>query len=91
VKTKILIVYESADGAKAFPVAKVEDRCLLTAAARSAIEAKRTEAEGLSAFDSDLGMIASEEANRLERVLSALIPELRRQGSERTMVSNMLS
>jgi hypothetical protein len=32
-KTKILIVYESADGAKALPVAKVEDRSLLMAAA----------------------------------------------------------
>jgi hypothetical protein len=53
--------------------------------ARFAIEAKRSEAEGLSTFDRNLGMMASEDANRLERILSALIPELRGQGCARPM------
>jgi hypothetical protein len=75
-KTKLLIVYESADGTKALPVAKVDNRALLLNAARQAVDEKRSEAEGLSHLDGDLGMMAVEEANRLERTLAALIPEL---------------
>lgn len=73
----LLIAYESADGSKALPVAKVDSRDVLLAAARRAIEEKRSEAEGLAGIDPNLGILADEEAKRLERTLSALIPELR--------------
>ena len=73
-KTSLLIVYESADGAKALPVAKVDNRALLIGAARQAVQERRSEAAGLGRVDSNLGIIATEEANRLERTLAALIP-----------------
>jgi hypothetical protein len=75
-KTSILIVYESANREKAFPLAQVYDHELLLAAARSAIDEKRLEARRICTLDNVLGTVAAEEANRLERTLKALIPEL---------------
>ena len=73
-KTAVLIVYESANGEKAFPLAKVCSPEVLLAAARSAIDEKRTEARSMARLDDVLGTVATEEANRLERTLMALIP-----------------
>lgn len=84
-KTKLLIVYESADGTKALPVAIVDSPALLLSAARQAIDTKRSEAEGLSSVDSTLGMMAQEEASRLERTLVVLIPELGREIGHRSL------
>ncbi len=75
-KTKLLIVYESAEGDKAVPVALIDSRALLLSAARYVISVKRSEAEGLGRVDANVGMMAREEANRLERTLAALLPEL---------------
>jgi hypothetical protein len=90
-KTKLLIVYESADGSKALPVATVDSPALLLSAARQAIDTKRSEAEGLNRVDSNLGMIAQEEANRLERTLAALIPELGREMGCRSLTTPALA
>jgi len=72
--TTLLIVYESANGEKAFPLAKVCNHDLLLAVAHSAIDEKRSEARNMTAVDDVLGTVAREEANRLERTLKALIP-----------------
>ena len=73
-KASILIVYESPNGEKAFPLAKVCNHDVLLAAARSAIDEKRSEARKMALLDNVLGTVAAEEANRLERTLEALIP-----------------
>jgi hypothetical protein len=73
-KTIVLIVYESANGEKAFPLAKVLSHDVLLAAARSAIDEKRSEARSMAALDSVIGTVAAEEAARLERTLVSLIP-----------------
>jgi hypothetical protein len=72
-KARVLIVYESANGEKAFPLAKVCNHDVLLSAARSAVDEKRSEARSLAALDNVLGTVAAEEANRLERTLKALI------------------
>ena len=73
-KAKVLIVYESANGEKAFPLARVCSHDVLLAAARSAVDEKRSEARSMAALDNVLGTVAAEEANRLEHTLKALIP-----------------
>jgi hypothetical protein len=83
-KTSILIVYESANREKAFPLAQVYDHDLLLAAARSAIDEKRLEARRICTLDNVLGTVAAEEANRLERTLKALIPGLGLEGDTST-------
>ena len=76
-KARVLIVYESANGDKAFPLAEVCNHEVLLAAARSAVAEKRLEARKMAALDNVLGTVAAEEANRLERTLKALIPGFR--------------
>lgn len=83
-KARVLIVYESANGEKAFPLARVCNHDVLLAAARSAVDEKRSEARGLAALDNVLGTVAAEEANRLERTLRALIPGLGLEGDAAT-------
>ena len=89
-KTSILIVYESANGEKAFPLARVSDHALLLAAARSAIDEKRSEARRMCTLDNVLGTVAAEEANRLERTLKALIPGLGLEGDAGTALMMLL-
>jgi len=71
-----MIVCESDDERNAFPIAHVDNQDLLMNAARDAIQVRRAQADMLAAFDSNLATIAKEDANRLERVLCVLIPEL---------------
>lgn len=78
----LLIAYRSPNGVRALPVAEVDDRDLLVTAARRAITGKRSEVDGLNSCDPELAMLAAEEADRLERALGLLIPELR--GARRT-------
>ena len=73
-KARVLIVYESTNGEKAFPLARVCNHEVLLAAAHSAVDEKRIEARSMAALDSVLGTVAAEEANRPERTLKALIP-----------------
>lgn len=63
-------------GGRALAVAKVTDPNLLRLAAGAAIAQKRDEAHRAAATDGTLAMVAREEADRLERTLSQLIPSL---------------
>lgn len=73
-KASVLIVYKSANGEKAFPIAEVCNHDVVLAVARSAVDEKRSVARSMAALDNSLGTVAAEEANRLERTLKALIP-----------------
>jgi hypothetical protein len=73
-RARVLIVYESANGEKAFPLAEICNHGVLLAAARSAVDEKRSEARSIAALDNVLGTVVAEEASRLERTLKALIP-----------------
>jgi len=83
-KACVLIVYESANGEKAFPLARVCNNDVLLVAARSAIDEKRLEARNMAALDTVLGTVATEEASRLERTLKALIPGFGLEDEPRT-------
>ncbi|MEK7752460.1 MAG: hypothetical protein AAB654_11130 [Acidobacteriota bacterium] len=74
-KPELLIVLDNGQG-RALPLARVHEPTLLRAAAQVALRAKRNEADNLARQDPTLGMVAREDADRLTRTLTALIPNL---------------
>lgn len=71
----ILLVYE-VPGGRSLTVARVADRSLVAHAASLAISVAEARAEELGDADRTLGMVEREEAHRLKRVLSLLVPEI---------------
>jgi hypothetical protein len=70
----ILAILYAPEGQKPLSIARVHDRSLLHAAAEKAIiEAERTATE-LMEDDPTLGALQLEEANKLRRTLSILLP-----------------
>ena len=70
----ILAILYAPEGQKPLAIARIYDRSLLSAAAEKAItEAERTASE-LMADDPTLGALQLEEANKLRRALSILLP-----------------
>jgi hypothetical protein len=74
-KPELLIVLDNGHG-RALPLARVTEPSLLRVAAESALRSKRSEAAALGLQDPILGMVATEDYDRLSRTLSALIPNL---------------
>ena len=74
-KTKLVIAY-TPEGGRPLQLVEVSDPHLLTEAARHAIAQKRSEADRLAGADCGLGLIAEREAERLQGILSALVPGL---------------
>src|SRR5512143_3606195 len=70
----ILAILYAPEGQKPLSIARIHDRSLLSAAAEKAIiEAERT-ATDLMEDDPTLGALQLEEANKLRRALSILLP-----------------
>jgi len=70
----ILAILYAPEGQKPLSIARIYDRSLLSAAAEKAIiEAERTATE-LMEDDPTLGALQREEANKLRRALSILLP-----------------
>lgn len=72
----LAIVYEP-DRGRPLTVAHVVDRRLLVAVAQAAIAEVEEQAQSLAEADAFLGAMHREEAARLRRVLSILVPEVR--------------
>lgn len=70
------IIYRGTTG-QALTAATIEDRRLLVEAAKVAITEAYEKAEAIGEVDEFVGDIQREEAERLEKVLARLIPELR--------------
>jgi hypothetical protein len=62
------------DGRKPLSIARVYDRDLLSAAAKTALREAETTASELMEENPTLGALQLEEANKLRRVLSLLVP-----------------
>jgi len=69
----LAIVYRPAGG-RPLSLATIEDRDFLAAAAAAAIRESLAKAEELEASDPVLGRVQREDAEKLRRVLSALLP-----------------
>ena len=74
--TALAILYEP-DRGRPLTVARVGDRRLLVAAAEAAIAEADERAQAVGEADEFLGAVQREEAARMRRVLSILVPELR--------------
>jgi len=72
----LAILYEPERG-RPLTVARVGDRRLLIAAAQAAIAEAHERAIALGDADEFLGAVQREEAERVRRVLTMLVPELR--------------
>lgn len=70
----ILAILYAPEGQKPLSIARVYDRGLLSAAANRAICEAEAEADQLMDEDPTLGTLQREEANKLRRVLSLLLP-----------------
>jgi hypothetical protein len=71
----VLLVYESVEG-RSIAIARVDNRSLLLRVAEMAVGEAQARAELLKSADTVLGAVEREEADRLERVLTFLVPEL---------------
>jgi hypothetical protein len=80
----VLLVYEP-DGLKPLVVARLDRRSLLVEFAKAAISEAQARAMLVVGADRVLGDLQREEANRLLRVLSRLLPELRQDSAERSV------
>jgi len=69
----VAILY-APEGQKPLSIARVNDRSLLAMVAQKAIREAEVAASELMADDPTLGTLQLEEANRLRRVLSLLLP-----------------
>jgi len=69
------IVYQN-DAGKAISAARVSDRLLLIQVAKKAIKEARNRAKSLMKVDSLIGEFQRDEAERLEKFLIILIPEI---------------
>jgi hypothetical protein len=70
----VLAILYAPEGHKPLSIARVYDRALLAAAAEKAIREAETTASELMEDDPTLGALQLEEANKLRRVLSLLLP-----------------
>jgi hypothetical protein len=70
----MLAILYAPEGQKPLSVARIYDRALLSAAAAEAIREAEATASELMADDPTLGALQLEEANKLRRVLSLLLP-----------------
>ena len=70
---KLLIVLESTEG-KAVPLATVRNPDILHAAAAEAVRELKSQAVSLGVRDHSMGIVAAEDACRLERTLAQLLP-----------------
>ncbi len=68
-RAELLIAYEPMGAGRALAIARVHNPALLRAAARAAVAESKKQGERLVEEDPVLGMVATEEARRLERVL----------------------
>jgi hypothetical protein len=80
----VLLVYEP-DGRRPLVVARLDRRSVLVEFARTAISDAQARAMLLAGADRVLGDVQREEANRLLRVLSLFLPELRPGNTERSV------
>lgn len=70
----VLAILYAPEGQKPLSIARVYDRALLSAAAVGAILEAEATASELMESDPTLGALQLEEANKLRRVLSLLLP-----------------
>ena len=70
----MLAILYAPEGQTPLSVARIHDRDLLSAAAAEAIREAEATASELMADDPTLGALQLEEANKLRRVLSLLLP-----------------
>ena len=70
----MLAILYAPEGQKPLSIARVYDRVLLSAAAEEAIREAEATASELMADDPTLGALQLEEANKLRRVFSLLLP-----------------
>jgi hypothetical protein len=70
----MLAILYAPEGQKPLSVARIYDRTLLSAAAAEAIREAEATASELMADDPTLGALQLEEANKLRRILSLLVP-----------------
>jgi hypothetical protein len=70
----MLAILYAPEGQKPLSIARVYDRVLLSAAAQEAIREAEATANELMADDPTLGALQLEEANKLRRVFSLLLP-----------------
>jgi hypothetical protein len=70
----MLAILYAPEGQKPLSVARIYDRALLTAAAEKAIREAEAAASDLMEENPTLGALQFEEANKLRRVLSLLLP-----------------
>jgi hypothetical protein len=70
----MLAILYAPEGQKPLSIARIYDRVLLSAAAKEAIREAEPTASELMADDPTLGALQLEEANKLRRILSLLLP-----------------
>jgi len=70
----MLAILYAPEGQKPLSIARIYDRDLLSAAAETAIREAEATASDLMEEDPTLGALQLEEANKLRRVLSLLLP-----------------
>lgn len=76
------IIYESEIG-RSLTAAKIHDRNLIKETAKAAINDAFKRAKMIADQDAFLGDVQTEEAERLQRVLQIMIPELNDKKTER--------
>jgi len=74
----VLAILYAPEGQKPLSIARIRDRGMLSAAAERAIAETESHASSLLSDDPVLASLQFEEANRLRRVLRALLPTVRR-------------